>query len=59
MTVDDEEWGEERMLTATSVAESASADEILQAIFQSADRFTAGAAQHDDMTLLIMKLAAA
>jgi phosphoserine phosphatase RsbU/P len=56
MTEDDEEWGEERMLAAAQAAQNGSADEILQAIFHAADGFTAGAPQHDDMTLLIMKL---
>jgi phosphoserine phosphatase RsbU/P len=55
MTVNDEEWGEERMLAAGH-GQRGSADEILQTIFRAADEFTAGAPQHDDMTLLIMKL---
>lgn len=57
MTIDDEEWGEERMLSAARHTDrNESAEEILQAIFHAADEFTAGAEQHDDMTLLIMKL---
>ena len=56
MTVDDEEWGEERMLQTVQSRQSRSVEEILQATFQAADQFTAGAAQHDDMTLLLMKL---
>ncbi|MGA8596834.1 MAG: SpoIIE family protein phosphatase [Bryobacteraceae bacterium] len=56
MTVDDEEWGEERMLAAAQAAQNEPAGEILQAIFRAADDFTAAAPQHDDMTLLIMKL---
>jgi len=56
MTHDDEEWGEERMLAAAAEASSLSADEILRHIFAAADEFTAGAPQHDDMTLLILKL---
>ncbi len=58
MTADDEEWGEERMFEAARAARDGSAEEILQAIFQAADQFTAEAPQHDDMTLLIMKLEA-
>ncbi|MBV9404931.1 MAG: SpoIIE family protein phosphatase, partial [Acidobacteriaceae bacterium] len=58
MTVDDEEWGEERMLDAArSAPANAPAQDILDVIFHAADEFTAGAEQHDDMTLLIMKLA--
>jgi sigma-B regulation protein RsbU (phosphoserine phosphatase) len=57
MTVDDEEWGEERMLDcAAQCRQDASAPDVLNAIFHSADEFTAAAPQHDDMTLLIMKL---
>jgi serine phosphatase RsbU (regulator of sigma subunit) len=58
MTRDDEEWGEERMLEALEQARHASAENILQALFQAADQFTAAAPQHDDMTILIMKLEA-
>jgi len=59
MTHDDEEWGEERMVAAALGAcgsADADADKVLQGIFVEADRFTAGAPQHDDMTLLILKL---
>ncbi len=57
MTVDDEEWGEERMLAAFPLSPGASAEEVLEKVFVAADEFTAGAEQHDDMTLLILKLA--
>jgi sigma-B regulation protein RsbU (phosphoserine phosphatase) len=56
MTRDEEEWGEERMMLAAAAAREGSAEEVLQAIFAEADRFTDGAPQHDDMTLLILKL---
>lgn len=56
MTEDDEEWGEERMIAAARTAKNKSAAEIMQAIFSAADAFTAGAPQHDDMTLLVLKL---
>jgi phosphoserine phosphatase RsbU/P len=57
MTIDDEEWGEERMLNVARIAPpDASAQQILDTIFRAADEFTAGAEQHDDMTLLTMKL---
>jgi serine phosphatase RsbU (regulator of sigma subunit) len=29
---------------------------VLRAMFADADNFTAGAAQHDDMTLLVLRL---
>ena len=56
MTHDDEEWGEERMMAAAAAAREGSADQVLQKVFADADKFTAGAPQHDDMTLLILKV---
>jgi sigma-B regulation protein RsbU (phosphoserine phosphatase) len=56
MTHDDEEWGEDRMMLAAASAREGSAEQVLKTIFAQADKFTAGAAQHDDMTLLILKL---
>jgi serine phosphatase RsbU (regulator of sigma subunit) len=35
---------------------TALAAEVLQQVFRAADEFTAGAEQHDDMTLLVMKI---
>lgn len=58
MTDQEEEWGEERMIAAIETARQGSAEIILADVFQAADQFTAGADQHDDMTLLVMKLAA-
>jgi sigma-B regulation protein RsbU (phosphoserine phosphatase) len=56
MTQQDEEWGEERMIEAALNVREKPAEEILQAVFAAADQFTAGAPQHDDMTLLVLKL---
>ena len=56
MTHDDEEWGEERMMIAAASVRDSSATEVLKTIFAEADKFTAGAPQHDDMTVLILKL---
>jgi sigma-B regulation protein RsbU (phosphoserine phosphatase) len=56
MTRDDEEWGEERMMLAAASAREGFAAHALKTIFAEADKFTAGAPQHDDMTLLILKL---
>ena len=44
------------MLEAVPRLPTASAAEVLHEIFRAADEFTAGAQQHDDMTLLVMKL---
>jgi sigma-B regulation protein RsbU (phosphoserine phosphatase) len=56
MTAEDEEWGEDRMLAAVPRRPNTLAAEALEGIFRAADEFTAGAEQHDDMTLLVMKL---
>ncbi len=56
MTRDDEEWGEERMIAAARASINKPADEVLDDLFVAADAFTAGAPQHDDMTLLLLKL---
>ncbi|MFZ0273878.1 MAG: SpoIIE family protein phosphatase [Acidobacteriaceae bacterium] len=56
MTHDDEEWGEDRMMEAASAVRSKDAGQVLRALFAACDKFTAGAPQHDDMTMLILKL---
>jgi len=56
MTRDDEEWGEERMIVAARSSIHKSANDVLDDLFDAADAFTAGAQQHDDMTLLLLKL---
>lgn len=48
--------GEARMMAAAITDKDAPADEVLRTILAEADKFTAGAPQHDDMTLLILKL---
>ncbi len=56
MTHDDEEWGEDRMLAAALSRPAAPAADLIETLFRAADAFTAGAQQHDDMTLLAMQL---
>jgi sigma-B regulation protein RsbU (phosphoserine phosphatase) len=56
MTHDDEEWGEERLIISAEACRQQTADEILKQVFDDADAFTAEAPQHDDMTLLVLKL---
>lgn len=56
MTEQDEEWGEERMLSAVLAVRSLSAKQILQSTMDAADVFTGGAPQHDDMTLMVLKV---
>ena len=56
MTNDDEEWGEERMFTAVEAVRSKAAGDVISGLFEAADRFTKGAPQQDDMTLLALKI---
>ncbi len=58
MTHDDEEWGEERMIAAAEKCRDKTADGVLKDLFDATDAFTAGAPQHDDMTVLVLKLEA-
>ncbi len=56
MTHEDEEWGEERMIESMKKCQDTTADAVLKDMFRDVDAFTAGAPQHDDMTLLVLKL---
>jgi sigma-B regulation protein RsbU (phosphoserine phosphatase) len=56
MTMDGEEWGEQRLITACTAAHDLPASGILQDLMDAADAFVQGAPQHDDMTLIVMKL---
>jgi sigma-B regulation protein RsbU (phosphoserine phosphatase) len=56
MTSDDEEWGEERMLAAVEAVRTKAAGDVISGLFEAADRFTQGAPQQDDMTLLALKI---
>ena len=59
MTADGEEWSEDRLierLTPVSVDMPAAA--LVKCLFDAADEFAAGAPQHDDMTLLVLKMLA-
>ena len=56
MTAAGEEWGEEAVILAAQYAASKTAADIVKTIFEAADGFTEKATQHDDMTLLVVKL---
>ncbi len=54
----EEEWGEDEMIVAARTLMddpgcAVTAQQLIDCIFSAADRFTAGALQHDDMTLLV------
>jgi phosphoserine phosphatase RsbU/P len=51
----DEEWGEARMTETVEACGGLTAREVLDRIFKDADAFVAGAKQHDDMTLVVLR----
>jgi len=58
MNHEEEEWGEDRMIaTAQTFLDqpdcTVTAQKLLNCILEAADKFTSGAPQHDDMTLLV------
>jgi sigma-B regulation protein RsbU (phosphoserine phosphatase) len=56
MNTDDDEFGEERLLEILRQCHCRSAADTISCIIDCVDEFTAGAPQHDDMTLLVMRL---
>jgi sigma-B regulation protein RsbU (phosphoserine phosphatase) len=56
MTDDDEEWGDDRLIASAEKCLDMSAAQAMQCLFDDADAFTAGAPQHDDMTVMVLKL---
>ncbi len=56
MNLQDEEWGEEAMLAAAKRVPGARADVVLRTVFEAADHFTGEAPQHDDMTLMVVRV---
>ena len=51
-----EEWGEERLIEAAQACEGLDASGIITHIMSAADAFAAGAPQHDDMTLVALRV---
>jgi sigma-B regulation protein RsbU (phosphoserine phosphatase) len=51
----DEEWGDDRLLEVLRGNRDVPAVDLAARIMTEADAFAAGAKQHDDMTLIIMK----
>jgi sigma-B regulation protein RsbU (phosphoserine phosphatase) len=56
MDADGEEWGEERMIEMAGQHMDEPVGTLLHVLFDGADAFAGGAAQHDDMTVVLMKL---
>lgn len=55
MNTADEEWGEERLAQALRAAAALPAAQAVERLIAEADAFAAGAPQHDDMTLLVVR----
>ena len=56
MNTADEEWGEEQIMETVKGCAGLAAQDILRRVFTAADQFVAGAKQHDDMTLVVMRV---
>jgi phosphoserine phosphatase RsbU/P len=51
-----DEWGEDRMIAKAASCMQLSAQQMLECLMDAADSFASGAPQHDDMTLVLMKI---
>jgi sigma-B regulation protein RsbU (phosphoserine phosphatase) len=58
MNADDEEWGEAELASAAVSALPCAAKELIDRLFVAADAFAAGAVQHDDMTVVVVRMMA-
>jgi sigma-B regulation protein RsbU (phosphoserine phosphatase) len=58
MNEQDEEWEEDRFIAAARAVAHDGSKPMIEGIFRRADAFTGAAKQYDDMTLLVIKLAA-
>jgi sigma-B regulation protein RsbU (phosphoserine phosphatase) len=56
MNKEEEEWGEERLIPAVAANAGRSAAEMIPSLMAEADLFVSGAPQHDDMTLVVLKM---
>lgn len=57
MNNDDEEFDEPRLIEAVLSGEGLSASELIDRVMKACDDFAAGAPQHDDMTLVVARVA--
>jgi sigma-B regulation protein RsbU (phosphoserine phosphatase) len=56
MNARDEEWGEDRMIEFAKTCHGRPAIEAMTRILAAAEAFAAGASQHDDMTLVVLRV---
>ena len=59
MNLEDEEWGEDRLLDSIRGCPAKTAQEMLEYVFAAATQFAGAAPQHDDMTLVVLRAFAA
>src|SRR5258706_13180286 len=52
----DEEWGEERLAQMIQQCDGQAASAMIDSLMSAADAFAAGAKQHDDMTLVVVRV---
>jgi sigma-B regulation protein RsbU (phosphoserine phosphatase) len=55
MNLEDEEWGEDRLLDSIRDCHAKTAQGLLEHIFAAATQFAGTAPQHDDMTLVVLR----
>ena len=58
MNPGEEEWGEKRLAAAATEAFPCTASALIDRLFVEADRFASGAMQHDDMTVVVVRVTA-
>lgn len=51
----EEEYGEERLLSFLQTSSAGPAGEVLRGLMQQVEAFVGGAAQHDDMTCVVLR----
>lgn len=55
MNANDDEWGEEALIETVQRSEGLCAPDLIERLIQQADAFAAGAPQHDDMTVVVVR----
>jgi sigma-B regulation protein RsbU (phosphoserine phosphatase) len=58
MNARDEEWGEDSLLEFVNDCHGRPAFEVMTKVLAAAEGFAAGASQHDDMTLVVLRVLA-
>jgi sigma-B regulation protein RsbU (phosphoserine phosphatase) len=56
MNAADEEWGEDRLIEFAKTCHGRPAFEVMTQILAAAEQFASGAPQHDDMTLVVLRV---